>query len=416
MNRVRFTFVADRYNRTALASLLAALEDVVEDPHACLRVVESGDAAAVKFEPSDGLSEVVCLSAMSVSVTTLVEAHRKLRERWGRAFVSVCGGAHASGDPRSLLEAGIDYCCVGEGEGVIRGMYHRLAEGESLGAQEGLYRLERGVVKGTRMPDCVEIEHFRPLPLKVPFATYIEVGRGCRWGCSYCQTPRIHGSKERYRSPAGVAETVGIYAAFGMKDFRFLLPNALGYMSTTPGVPNTGALEELLTRSKEACGDGRLFMGSFPSEIRPEYVTEEALRVLRASVSNAGLVIGGQSGSQKMLDILHRGHSVDDIKRACDVSLRCGFEISVDFVLGFPEETPEDRAATLDLVEEIGAHGVVSNMHFFMPLPGTLLASAQPVFLNDDERRRLDTFGQRGILRGRWRRQEQTARTWKEKR
>ena len=74
-----------------------------------------------------------------------------------------------------------------------------------------------------------------------------------------------------------------------MKDYRFLLPNTLGYLSEAPGVPNCGALEELLTRSRAVCGGGRIFLGSFPSEIRPDYVTEPALRVLKAGVSNKGL-------------------------------------------------------------------------------------------------------------------------------
>jgi radical SAM superfamily enzyme YgiQ (UPF0313 family) len=183
-------------------------------------------------------------------------------------------------------------------------------------------------------------------------------------------------------------------------------------MSEKCGVPNCAALEELLARSSKACGGGRIFLGSFPSEVRPDYVTEPALRVLKAHVSNTGLVIGGQSGSGSVLDAVKRGHGIGAIRRACDISLACGFEPSVDLVLGFPGETAEDRAATLDLVEHLGTIGAFTNMHFFMPLPGTALAGALPVFLSDGVRRRLDRFAQQGILRGRWRRQEKLSRKW----
>jgi radical SAM superfamily enzyme YgiQ (UPF0313 family) len=81
-------------------------------------------------------------------------------------------------------------------------------------------------------------------------------------------------------------------------------------------------------------------------------------------------------------------------------------------MLGLPGEDTEDREATLNLVEELGDRGVVSNMHFFVPLPGTALMAAEPVFLSDTQRRRLDRFAQSGILRGRWRRQEETAKKW----
>lgn len=407
---MRFTFVADRFNRTAIASLLSALEDLVRDPDADLRVVRAEDLEGVDLRGTGDRLEVLCLSTMTVNAGAALDAHRKLRRRWGRAFVSICGGAHASGDPASLLRAGVDFCCVGEGEEVIRSIWRGILDGTDLAAVPGLYGLEKGATEGTVSDRHVDIDSYRALPARIRFPTYIEIGRGCKWECSYCQTPQIHGTNERYRSAENVEGVVGRYAAFGMRDFRFLLPNALGYMSERPKVPNCEALEDLLELSRRASRGGRIFLGSFPSEVRPDYVTEQALKILKRSVSNSGIVIGGQSGSPGILDSVHRGHSVEDIKRACRIGLASGFEVSVDLVLGFPGETPEDRTATLDLVRELGAAGIISNMHFFMPLPGTALESAQPVFLSHVERRRLDTLGQQGILRGRWRRQEQTAR------
>jgi B12-binding domain/radical SAM domain protein len=304
----------------------------------------------------------------------------------------------------------MDYCCAGEGEDVIREVYRLAAAGERLDSIAGLFRLEDGNLRGRAAGHPETIEAYSPLPFKVEFPTYIEIGRGCRWQCSYCQTPHVHGTMERYRNPARVEEVVRRYAGFGMKDFRFLLPNTLGYLAERPGVANCEALMELLARSKSACGGGRIFLGSFPSEMRPEYVSLRALRVLKAYVSNEGLVIGGQSGSPSILNAVRRGHGVGAVLRACDISLECGFEPSVDLVLGFPGETTEDRNATLDLVEQLGRRGAVTNMHFFMPLPGTPLAGSQPVFLTEGVRRTLDRFGQQGILRGGWRSQENLSR------
>jgi B12-binding domain/radical SAM domain protein len=409
---VRFTFVYDRFNRTAIASLLSALEGMVDDPLASLRVVRSEDLERLDFEVSDDLPEILCMSTMTVNADRAIALHERVRKRWGDAFISIFGGAHASGVPAGLLQAGVDYCCSGEGEEVVRAVYRKALERESLANVDGLLRLGPDGVNGKRAAGHVDIGRYSALPARISFPTYLEAGRGCRWACAFCQTPRIHGTFERYRNPSEMEKVVAHYATLGMKDFRFLLPNALGYMSEAPGVPNCEALDELLGRSRRACRGGRLFLGSFPSEIRPDYVTEAALRVLRSRVSNRGLVIGGQSGSGRMLDSLNRGHSVDDIRTAYRIALGCGFEVSVDLVLGFPGETAEDRTATLNLVEEMGATGVVSNMHFFMPLPGTPLMGARPVFLSEAERRRLDRFGQRGILRGRWRHQEVTARMW----
>ena len=113
-----------------------------------------------------------------------------------------------------------------------------------------------------------------------------------------------------------------------------------------------------------------------------------------------------------MLDLIRRGHTVEDIRRACRIVASHGFVAAVDFILGLPGETEDDRRATLSLVTELAGEGAVANMHFFTPLPGTALAGSDPVYLTDSERRELDRLAQQGIVRGRWRRQEEWTRRW----
>jgi B12-binding domain/radical SAM domain protein len=416
MNTIRFTFLSDRYNRTATAALLSSLEDVDDAINCAARVIESRDAQHVTFEKASETVEVLCMSAMTVTADRAIDLHSRLRRKWGKAaFLSICGGAHPSGDPLCVLEGGFDYACVGEGEDLIIEVASLLAGGRDLNSIKGLYHLENQGLTGKRRSLPVDLDCRRPLPRKMKFPTHIEVGRGCRWGCAYCQTPAIHGGTDRFRSLDAVEEIVSIYADFGMKDFRFVLPNALGYASKEPGVPNCAALDALLDATKARAQGGRIFLGSFPSEVRPDYVTEEAVRIVRKYVSNDRLVIGGQSGSQRILDLVKRGHKVEDIERACDIVTSCGFKPAVDIVFGFPGEKAGDRQASFQLIRNLGKHGNIFNIHFFMPLPGTGLGKSLPVFLTDGERTALDRLAQRGIVRGKWRRQEEFAKRWVER-
>ena len=410
---VRFTFVCNRLNRTATAALISALENRVEDVSGSIRVVNPGEAVGIGFDQSGRVAEILCMSSMTASFAAVRKLLAVIRDRRSRvAFTSVCGGAHSSGDPLSVLEAGFDYCCVGEGEDVIGEIAECAAAGEGLDRIAGLFWLRDGDLKGRLRTEPVDLGRYSPLPRRMRFPTYIEIGRWCRWQCAYCQTPRIHSSEERFRSVREIEEVVSVYAPSGMKDFRLLLPNALGYASSKPRLPNIDGLERVLDSVKSRSKGGRVFLGSFPSEIRPDYVTPEAIRVLASHVSNTTLVIGGQSGSQRMLDLIGRGHSVEDIRRACDIVASCGFKPAVDMMLGLPGETFDDRQATLNLLDDLGRHGAAFNMHFFMPLPGTPLSRCQPVFLTAEERRGLDRLAQRGIVRGKWRSQEATARQW----
>ncbi|XVU22437.1 hypothetical protein ACQPZJ_34920 [Actinoplanes sp. CA-054009] len=64
----------------------------------------------------------------------------------------------------------------------------------------------------------------------------------------------------------------------GLRDVRFITPTAMSYGSQTEE-PDLAAVEELLAMCREGIGpNGRVFFGSFPSEIRPEHVSREALR------------------------------------------------------------------------------------------------------------------------------------------
>lgn len=433
--KARFTFITDRGNRTATASLLAALEHHYGDIADIVRVATPKAALRLEFGRSAEVHDVVCMSSMTADFPGVSRIHTELRNRFGpEAFTSICGGAHPSGDPRDVLGAGFDYCCVGEGEGVIEEVAERIETrgdisvstglepdtGAPTGSRPaaildgiaGLYHLEAGRVLGSPRTDPTDLTIFQALPVRYKFPTAIEVGRGCRWGCAYCQTAAIHGRTERFRSPQAVAEIVAVYARFGMRDFRFLLPNALGYAGGTPGKPDCDALAALLEGASQHAGGGRIYLGSFPSEVRPDYVTAEAVGLLKAYVSNKKIVIGGQSGSGRVLDLIRRGHTVGEIEQACDIVARSGLEAWVDLILGFPGEDADDRRATFDLVRRLGRQRVRVTMHFWMPLPSTPLAGGRPVFLSETERRELDRMAQRGIVRGQWRRQEAMARRW----
>jgi B12-binding domain/radical SAM domain protein len=411
--KTRFTFVVDRLNRTGTATLIAALERVTEDVNGSVRVVGPEGVSAVGFTSKRKFRDILCMSSMTEGFPQVRRMLRALVSKWGEhAFLSICGGSHPSGDPGAVLQSGFDYCCVGEGEATVAEIARRGGAGGRLPSIAGLFHLLDGKIVGQPRPDSVDLDLYDALPRRINFPTYIEVGRGCRWGCSYCQTPRIHGSTERFRSPRQLESLAAAYAGFGMQDFRLLLPNALGYRSTQAGRPNCDALDELLACIASGAKSRRIWLGSFPSEVRPDYVTEDALGVLKRYVTNRSLVIGAQSGSQRILDLTHRGHTVDDVRVACRLAVSMGFEPSADIMLGFPFEDGWDREATFDLVEELGAGGTRCNMHFLMPLPGTPLSGSRPTFLTGGQRKRIDTLAQRGIVRGGWRRQEEVARAW----
>jgi len=409
--KTRFTFIVDRSNRTAFATLVASLEGICEDPF--LRLIRPEEFAALDLGSSPDLIDIVGFSTMTATFDACVGLLRRLKmHKHGPNLVTMCGGSHATGRPLEVLKSGFDYCCVGEGEEVLRRLVVNLQSYGKVGEVPGLLRLRDGKLDGSSRSPCVEIDSLPALPLRRKFPTYIEIGRGCRWACAYCQTPRIHGRIERFRSARSVEMVIAKYKEFGMRDFRLLLPNALGYCSTETRVTNCDAIEDLLARACKAADGGQVYLGSFPSEVRPDYVTPEAIAVLRRYVANRRLVIGGQAASHRILKDIQRNHTVEDIRTACEIVQGYGFRATVDLMFGFPDEDAQAREETFAFMDELGRKGIVFNMHFFMPLPGTPLAASSPSFLTPEDRRRLDRLASGGIVRGGWRRQEEIARQW----
>jgi radical SAM superfamily enzyme YgiQ (UPF0313 family) len=151
--------------------------------------------------------------------------------------------------------------------------------------------------------------------------------------------------------------------------------------------------------------DGRVFFGTFPSEVRPEHVTPEALALLKRYVDNDNLIIGGQSGSERILQSSNRGHDAEAVVRAVRVAVEAGFLPNVDFILGMPGEEREDLDATIRLMEQLSELGARVHGHTFMPLPGTPYRDAPAGRVDEETQRRLDRLASQGRRYGHWKQQ-----------
>jgi len=126
-------------------------------------------------------------------------------------------------------------------------------------------------------------------------------------------------------------------------------------------------LEHLLKECTSIEGLDEVFFGSFPSEVRPEFVSNEILELLRHYVANKTLQIGLQSGSDKVLKTANRQHTVAEGIDAVRTALDCGFIPHVDMIFGLPEETKEDVDASIELCYDLVDMGARLHGHVFMP-------------------------------------------------
>jgi B12-binding domain/radical SAM domain protein len=291
--------------------------------------------------------DVTCYSLTSVS------ARRYRTEIAEAECITITGGPHASACPGEVA-AYADYVVVGEGEFTLPRLLHNLA-----GGGDGKIP---GVMTGDWYQPADTAVRLDAWPAFSEYKGYIEISRGCPFSCGYCQTPQIFGHGMRHRSIDEIARYTKRHS-----QSRFVTPNAFGYGSD--GIrPRFDKVEHLLRKCHN-----QIFFGTFPSEVRPEFVCNESLALINRYCANTRVHFGAQSGSDTVLARLKRGHTVADVIHAAELCREYGLIPVVDFIVGIPFETDEDQEATLDIIRQIARYGRV-HVHRFIPLPGTRLS------------------------------------------
>ncbi|MBS2013801.1 MAG: TIGR04013 family B12-binding domain/radical SAM domain-containing protein [Deltaproteobacteria bacterium] len=326
------------------------------------------------------------------------------------SVLHVAGGVHATAEPLATLRGGFDLVAIGEGEHTMVSIVDALEGGADVRSLTGTAHLDaRGALVSHGPGERPELDAFPPFNVRHRKWNALEITRGCVYACSFCQTPYMFKARFRHRSIPNVRGHVDAMRAQGSTFVRFLTPTSLSYGSDDTSV-NLDAVDALLASVREGAGrDAKVFFGTFPSEIRPEHVSERALAILARWIDNRTLVVGGQSGSDRVLERTRRGHDVAAIVRAVELCVAAGFRPDVDFLLGLPGETEEDRALSMALAERLVGMGARIHSHAFMPLPGTPLRDATPEPIEESTALAMARLESKGRAYGQWRKQLVTA-------
>jgi B12-binding domain/radical SAM domain protein len=414
MAKNALVFITENYNRNSIAARCGAMEAEERSADFAVSFVDGRSAAAHLQPLLRHYSQVV--TAFSFCTPNLMETAEVL-EILGRSLSAaerarlrlVAGGPHPSGDPEGTLELGFECVAVGEGEETFPELLVRMVSGTGYGDVHGIACREAGAFRYTGRRQPVNLDRVSPFSVRYRRFGPMEITRGCPWSCRYCQTSYLFGSLRRHRS----GETVLGYAELGkrqgLRDLRFVTPDAFA-CGSEGNHPNLEALEKLLKAVGQIYGKEHVYLGSFPSEVRPDTVSEEAVELVKTYAANDNLVIGAQSGSDRVLDLMHRGHRVEDVHRAVEIVTRAGLVANVDVIFGLPGETAEDVKLTLRMMEHLTARGARIHSHTFMPLAGTPLAAAPSGTVDGETRNALSRLAGEGKQFGSWARQERLGR------
>lgn len=394
--------------RYSIAALLGAVETDSRLQNVRLVAPPELDVESISETIEDGLT-VIAYSILSTDIRRVRKEVQLVRKHFGDSVIMIAGGAHTSARPVEVLEYGFDFVIIGEGEKAFCDLLDCLIHDNEVDDIPGVISDEMNNPPVPKDLPKVDLDGYPPFALKMNVVGPIEVTRGCPYRCKFCSTPFLSGGRVRHRS---IETIVGwLEKAVNKRGFDriwFLSPNALCYGGPGRRVA-TGKLETLLQKSTAIDGLEEVYFGSFPSEVRPEFVDSDILNMLRRYVANETLQIGLQSGSDDVLRKCNRQHTVSEGLEAIHTALDCDFIPHVDMIFGLPGERQPDVHNSLNVCHKIVNMGGRIHAHVFMPLPGSAFEHMPPGELDSDIKAELGELARKGVLTGSWYQQEEIA-------
>lgn len=370
-------FVLEGYNRYSVATLAGLMEQEMPDLPVEFLQGRADLGGKVRQLAEQYRRVAVAFSFMSPQLPQIQPVIESLLPRPANVTL-VAGGPHPSGEPEQTLRMGFDVVVTGEGEVTFPALLRRVFSGEiSFEGLDGLAYLDNaGNCVRTRRGPWVDLDAYPPFSIKHRKLAAIEITRGCPWACSFCQTPFFMGGRMRYRSVERVMYWLQrARQEANVRYARFISADCFCYGSADGRRPDLEPVEKLICSVSNLMGKENTFFGSFPSEVRPGSVTKEGMALVTRYCANDNIVIGAQSGSPRMLQLIHRGHTIEDVYESAEIILDAGLRCIVDFIFGLPGETADDRDLSLAAIRRLTRMGATINSHFFYPLPGTPLAN-----------------------------------------
>lgn len=326
------------------------------------------EAQILSHEP-----DIVGITCNSGSMDTVKLITHKLKLK---GLPVILGGSHPTILPeQSLNYTGADFAVIGEGETTLLELVDSLSSPIAIERIGSLARRHKNgnVSLNPRGPLIKDIDVL-PIPDRSfidraqYFGEVIMTGRGCPFNCAYCASRNIWGKQTRLRSVDSIITELN-----GLRNDAF---NDEGTLDR-PGRWVIKVLDDTFTVVKKRTIElldriisEKLNCFEYTGGVRADTLDETLVFKMREA-NFKRVTLGVESGSPRILQMIRKGETNEDVKKAFNFLKKAGIKTHAFFMIGLPEETPEDIELSKKLILEIEPDHIEVNM--VTPYPGTEL-------------------------------------------
>jgi anaerobic magnesium-protoporphyrin IX monomethyl ester cyclase len=315
----------------------------------------------------------VGFSCTTAAVENAAKIARAMKERSPKALV-LAGGPHISALPEATFRRfpDFDFGILGEGEAALLNLLEALEGDRNVSRVESVVYREGKAIRINPRRKFIENLDGLPFPAfdllaefprdyhppflnfpRGPAASLIS-SRGCPQACTFCDRS-VFGNRYRYFSEDYLWELISLLRRqYGIRHLIFTDDQVAAFRSR-------------LVRLCEKMASGNQEL-RWNCDARVDSVDPDLLRLMK----RAGcwmISYGIESGSQKMLDRIRKGITLEQVEQAVRWTKEVGIRAKGLFMIGYPEETEETLGQTLDFIGRSPLDEI--NLSFFTPYPGT---------------------------------------------
>jgi len=311
--------------------------------------------------------DVLVVQDTTPTIYSDINLVKKVKEELPQTKV-VFMGLHSTVRPQDVLGPYVDFAIQNEPEYTLAEFVQSLVDNSSVEDIKGLSYRQGTQVKNNPLRDLPKDIGEIPFPAREllqnhlyvnpmtgkPF-TILKTSRGCPYKCTYCTAVPYNGAAWRSRSAESIlSEIQEVVKKYHVTDFLF--------HSDTFNLDKNLVIE-LCRRINE-----ENLKITWMSNCRVDRFDEPIARAMKESGAQI-VAFGVESGSQKMLNNMKKGATLEQAEKALETCKKVGLKAITYFVLGLPGETHETIDATIRFAIKLDAH--IAQFFIATPFPGT---------------------------------------------
>ena len=340
---------------------------LIDSPEKIIPVIETHKPDyLVIYDDGFNYLTKMCLTNMREAAFRMAEIAKQ------KGIKVIASSSDAADHFEKYLNHGVDFVVIGEGEITLKELISKLDTGETNFINiEGLAFKINGHINRTAprqiikeldsfpMPawDLVDVSSYKKIWFNNQgyFSLNITTTRGCPFKCNWCAKP-IYGNRYNSRSPQRVVEEI----EYLMKNFNV---NHFWMCDDIFGL-KPGWVQEFRDDVK---AKGLKF--KYKIQSRVDLLLQEDTIAALAESGAETVWLGAESGSQKILDAMDKGTTVEQIYEATRLLKKNGIRPAFFLQFGYLGEEKEDIKKTIKMVLDLMPDEIGISVSY--PLPGT---------------------------------------------